>query len=73
MRAGKRRHLVVPHPVVQPATVEEDEGAARAGVRPDGHVAVRDSDLGSRQVTGHDTQVVIIELGMSTEVSYSRS
>ena len=55
MRPGKRRHLVVPHPVVQAATVEEDEGAARPGVRPNGQVAVRDSDLGSPQVTGHDT------------------
>lgn len=59
MSSGERRHLVLPHPVVEAATVQEHERAARVVVRPDGQVAVWNGNVGPCEIADHDTQGVI--------------
>ena len=69
LSVGERGHLRLPHPVVQPAAVQEHQRASRSVVRPDGQVALGNADVGSHQSGHHDTQGVTTAITMSTEVS----
>jgi hypothetical protein len=66
-REGGR--LPVPHPVVEAAAVEEHHRPPAPVPRPHGQPTTVDVDIGPPERMVHDTQGVIHDEHMSTEVS----